>query len=143
MFTLSRGPNLVYGISVPQKVCCISNFSSPGYLDVQSVDLYGIIVLANLSNVQRSNGASSSSLVSERATDDKKVDGLGQNGKLAKIVDTTEMSKGPQDIPGHWLVTGAKLGVDKGKIVLRDKILFIELLIRGFYDCTYPFFSLY
>lgn len=44
-----------------------------------------------------------------------------QSGKLAKIVDMTEMSKGPQDVPGHWLVTGAKLGVDKGKIVLRVK----------------------
>lgn len=44
-----------------------------------------------------------------------------QIGKLAKIVDTTEMSKGPQDTPGHWLVTGAKLGVEKGKIVVRVK----------------------
>ncbi|KAL4021484.1 MACPF domain-containing protein CAD1-like [Cucumis melo var. makuwa] len=43
------------------------------------------------------------------------------NNKLAKLVDTTEMSKGPQDSPGHWLVTGAKLGVEKGKIVLRVK----------------------
>ncbi|VFQ81594.1 unnamed protein product [Cuscuta campestris] len=42
-------------------------------------------------------------------------------GKLGKIVDMTEMSKGPQDTPGHWLVTGAKLGVDRGKIVLRLK----------------------
>ncbi|GER24541.1 MAC/Perforin domain-containing protein [Striga asiatica] len=45
----------------------------------------------------------------------------GQIGKLAKIVDLSEMSKGPQDLPGHWLVTGAKLGVDKGRIVLRVK----------------------
>ncbi|XP_038882143.1 MACPF domain-containing protein CAD1-like [Benincasa hispida] len=44
-----------------------------------------------------------------------------QGNKLAKVVDTTEMSKGPQDSPGHWLVTGAKLGVEKGKIVLRVK----------------------
>ncbi|CAK9319803.1 unnamed protein product [Citrullus colocynthis] len=44
-----------------------------------------------------------------------------QGNKLAKLVDTTEMSKGPQDPPGHWLVTGAKLGVEKGKIVLRVK----------------------
>ncbi|KAK4743753.1 hypothetical protein SAY87_010065 [Trapa incisa] len=44
-----------------------------------------------------------------------------ESGKLVKIVDMTEMSKGPQDIPGHWLVTGAKLGVDKGKIILRIK----------------------
>ncbi|XP_074592547.1 MACPF domain-containing protein CAD1-like [Curcuma longa] len=41
--------------------------------------------------------------------------------KLAKIVDMTEMLKGPQDTPGHWLVTGAKLGVEKGKIVVRIK----------------------
>ncbi|XP_055807519.1 MACPF domain-containing protein CAD1-like [Solanum dulcamara] len=41
--------------------------------------------------------------------------------KLAKFVDMTEMSKGPQDPPGHWLVTGGKLGVAKGRIVLRLK----------------------
>ncbi|XP_057972866.1 MACPF domain-containing protein CAD1-like [Malania oleifera] len=41
--------------------------------------------------------------------------------KLVKFVDMTEMSKGPQDSPGHWLVTGGKLGVEKGKIVLRVK----------------------
>lgn len=41
--------------------------------------------------------------------------------KLLKIIDMSEMIKGPQDIPGHWLVTGAKLGVDKGKIILRLK----------------------
>jgi len=44
-----------------------------------------------------------------------------QIGKLAKFVDLTEMTKGPQDMPGHWLVTGAKLGVEKGRIVLRVK----------------------
>jgi hypothetical protein len=41
--------------------------------------------------------------------------------KLVKFVDMSEMSKGPQDPPGHWLVTGGKLGVEKGKIVLRVK----------------------
>lgn len=41
--------------------------------------------------------------------------------KLAKFVDMTEMSKGPQDAPGHWLVTGGKLGVEKGRIVVRVK----------------------
>lgn len=51
---------------------------------------------------------------------DKRLDNAGA-AKLAKLVDPTEMSKGPQDLPGHWLVTGAKLGVDKGKIVLRVK----------------------
>lgn len=65
---------------------------------------------------QRPEGTSSS------VSSDKKEDvSSSQIGKLAKIVDMTEMSKGPQDIPGHWLVTGAKLGVDKGKIVLRIK----------------------
>ncbi|CAL0324630.1 unnamed protein product [Lupinus luteus] len=41
--------------------------------------------------------------------------------KLVKFVDLSEMSQGPQDPPGHWLVTGGKLGVEKGKIVLRVK----------------------
>ncbi|KAJ7947206.1 MACPF domain-containing protein CAD1 [Quillaja saponaria] len=71
------------------------------------------------SAAQRVDGASSS--FSNKTTDDKKEDSLTQTGKLAKIVDMTEMSKGPQDIPGHWLVTGAKLGVEKSKIVLRIK----------------------
>lgn len=41
--------------------------------------------------------------------------------KLVKFVDMSEMNKGPEDPPGHWLVTGGKLGVEKGKIVLRVK----------------------
>ncbi|KAJ7961096.1 MACPF domain-containing protein [Quillaja saponaria] len=41
--------------------------------------------------------------------------------KLVKFVDMSGMSKGPHDPPGHWLVTGGKLGVEKGKIVLRVK----------------------
>ncbi|XP_010478331.1 PREDICTED: MACPF domain-containing protein CAD1 [Camelina sativa] len=55
------------------------------------------------------------------STEEKREDVSGQSGKLAKIVDSSEMLKGPQDLPGHWLVTGAKLGVEKGKIVLRVK----------------------
>ncbi|XP_044473987.1 MACPF domain-containing protein CAD1-like [Mangifera indica] len=43
------------------------------------------------------------------------------SNKLAKLIDMSEMSKGPQDPPGHWLVTGGKLGVEKGRIVLRVK----------------------
>ena len=53
--------------------------------------------------------------------DDTSSSTSGDNSKLAKIVDMTEMLKGPQDVPGHWLVTGAKLGVEKGKIVVRVK----------------------
>lgn len=41
--------------------------------------------------------------------------------KVAKFVDMSEMCKGPQDLPGHWLVTGGKLGVEKGRIVVRVK----------------------
>ena len=44
-----------------------------------------------------------------------------QVGKLDKIIDTTEVCRGPQDSPGHWLVTGAKLGIEKGKIIVRAK----------------------
>ncbi|CAL9044141.1 MACPF domain-containing protein CAD1-like isoform X1 [Musa acuminata AAA Group] len=42
-------------------------------------------------------------------------------GRLMKFVDLSEMKKGSDDIPGHWLVTGGKLGILKGKIVLRLK----------------------
>ncbi|GLJ13009.1 hypothetical protein SUGI_0203290 [Cryptomeria japonica] len=44
-----------------------------------------------------------------------------QSQKLLKYVDTTEISKGPQDTPGHWLVTAAKLDIDRGKISLQVK----------------------
>lgn len=44
-----------------------------------------------------------------------------QAPKLLKFVDTTEMTRGPLDLPGHWLVTGAKLFVDRGKIAVRAK----------------------
>ncbi|KAG6769642.1 hypothetical protein POTOM_025298 [Populus tomentosa] len=45
----------------------------------------------------------------------------GAGNKLAKFVDMSEMRRGPQDPPGHWLVTGGKLGVEKGRIALRVK----------------------
>ncbi|GAB2211308.1 hypothetical protein Droror1_Dr00016601 [Drosera rotundifolia] len=57
----------------------------------------------------------------EVTVDDKKTDATSVAMKLRKLVDCTEMSKGPQDSPGHWLITGAKLGIDKGRIVLRVK----------------------
>ncbi|KAL0409032.1 UNVERIFIED_CONTAM: MACPF domain-containing protein [Sesamum radiatum] len=43
-----------------------------------------------------------------------------QTQKLLKFVDTSEMRRGPSDSPGHWLVTGAKLDLEKGKICLRS-----------------------
>lgn len=41
--------------------------------------------------------------------------------KLLKFVDTSQVTMGPQDAPGYWLVTGAKLDVEKGKISLHVK----------------------
>ncbi|XP_073156882.1 MACPF domain-containing protein At4g24290-like [Henckelia pumila] len=44
-----------------------------------------------------------------------------QTPKLLRFVDTTEMTRGPQHAPGYWVVSGARLMVDKGKISLRVK----------------------
>ncbi|ESW32436.1 hypothetical protein PHAVU_002G322500 [Phaseolus vulgaris] len=44
-----------------------------------------------------------------------------QTQKMLKFVDTSQLCKGPQDSPGHWLVTGARLVLDKGKICLWAK----------------------
>ncbi|XP_073011079.1 MACPF domain-containing protein At1g14780 isoform X1 [Typha latifolia] len=41
--------------------------------------------------------------------------------KLLKFVDTSQITMGPQDSPGYWLVTGAKLDVEKGKVMLHVK----------------------
>uniref|UniRef100_A0A0D9VKR4 MACPF domain-containing protein n=1 Tax=Leersia perrieri TaxID=77586 RepID=A0A0D9VKR4_9ORYZ len=41
--------------------------------------------------------------------------------KLLRFVDTSQVTMGPQDNPGYWLVTGARLDVDKGKITLHVK----------------------
>ncbi|XP_073118213.1 MACPF domain-containing protein At4g24290-like isoform X2 [Elaeis guineensis] len=44
-----------------------------------------------------------------------------QTPKLLKLIDTTEMVRGPQVMPGYWVVSGAKLHVERGKISLRVK----------------------
>ncbi|XP_010271240.1 PREDICTED: MACPF domain-containing protein At1g14780 [Nelumbo nucifera] len=41
--------------------------------------------------------------------------------KLLKFVDLSELCKGAKDSPGHWLVTGAKLDLENGKICLQVK----------------------
>ncbi|KAK6921590.1 Membrane attack complex component/perforin (MACPF) domain [Dillenia turbinata] len=41
--------------------------------------------------------------------------------KQLKFVDRTHLCMGPQDSPGHWLVTGAQLNLEKGKICLHVK----------------------
>ncbi|XP_071686411.1 MACPF domain-containing protein At1g14780 isoform X2 [Rutidosis leptorrhynchoides] len=47
--------------------------------------------------------------------------------KLLKFVDMTEICRGPRDNPGHWLVTGAKLYLDKGKIRLLVKFSLLNI----------------
>ncbi|KAL7119654.1 hypothetical protein ACP275_02G075700 [Erythranthe tilingii] len=44
-----------------------------------------------------------------------------QASKLLRFVDVTEMTRGPQEPPGYWVVSGARLLVEKGKISLRVK----------------------
>lgn len=44
-----------------------------------------------------------------------------QTPKLLKLIDTTEMVRGPQVMPGYWVVSGAKLHVERGKVSLRVK----------------------
>ncbi|KAG7546347.1 Membrane attack complex component/perforin (MACPF) domain [Arabidopsis suecica] len=52
-----------------------------------------------------------------------------QAPKLLKFVDTSEMTRGPQESPGYWVVSGARLLVEKGKISLKVKYsLFTPIL---------------
>ncbi|MCH86367.1 MACPF domain-containing protein, partial [Trifolium medium] len=46
--------------------------------------------------------------------------------KLQKFVDTTEMIRGPDDTPGYWAVSGARLCVYNGKIYLLVKVSWIS-----------------
>ncbi|KAI3915103.1 hypothetical protein MKW92_030652 [Papaver armeniacum] len=49
--------------------------------------------------------------------------------KLLKFVDTTEMTRGPQDTPGYWVVSGARLLVERGKISLRVKYSLLTVML--------------
>lgn len=50
-----------------------------------------------------------------------------QTQKLLKFVDTTQLCRGPMDSPGHWLITGAKLDLEKGKICLQVKFSLLNV----------------
>uniref|UniRef100_A0A1D1XPT2 MACPF domain-containing protein At4g24290 n=1 Tax=Anthurium amnicola TaxID=1678845 RepID=A0A1D1XPT2_9ARAE len=52
-----------------------------------------------------------------------------QMPRLLKFVDTTEMARGPQDSPGYWVVSGAKLNVEKGKISLQVKYSLLTIMM--------------
>lgn len=51
-----------------------------------------------------------------------------QAPKLLKFVDTTEMTRGPQEPPGYWVVSGARLMVEKGRICLRVKYSLLTVI---------------
>ncbi|KAF3334839.1 MACPF domain-containing protein NSL1 [Carex littledalei] len=49
--------------------------------------------------------------------------------KLSKFVDTAEIRRGSDDLPGYWVVTGAKLCVEGGQISLKVKYsLLLEVI---------------
>ncbi|XP_062208139.1 MACPF domain-containing protein At4g24290-like [Phragmites australis] len=52
-----------------------------------------------------------------------------QTPKLLRFVDTTEMMRGPQDSPGYWVVSGAKLNLERGKISLRVKYSLLTAML--------------
>ncbi|XAR72181.1 hypothetical protein NMG60_11018733 [Bertholletia excelsa] len=47
--------------------------------------------------------------------------GRVESQKLLKFVDLAQLCRGPLDSPGYWLVTGARLVLEKGKICLHVK----------------------
>lgn len=51
-----------------------------------------------------------------------------QAPKLMKFVDTTEMMRGPQEPPGYWVVSGARLMVEKGRISLKVKYSLLTVI---------------
>ncbi|KAF6144654.1 hypothetical protein GIB67_006146 [Kingdonia uniflora] len=55
--------------------------------------------------------------------------------KFTKFIDTSHLCKGAQDSPGHWIVTGAKLDLEKGKIYLQVKfsLLYFSSMNAGTY----------
>ncbi|KAG6480003.1 hypothetical protein ZIOFF_063480 [Zingiber officinale] len=51
---------------------------------------------------------------------------LVQSRKLLKFVNIAEVVRGPHNVPGHWLVTAAKLTKEKGKITLHVKFALLH-----------------
>ncbi|CAG7887503.1 unnamed protein product [Brassica rapa] len=53
-----------------------------------------------------------------------------QAPKLLRFVDTSEMTRGPQESPGYWVVSGARLLVEKGKISLKVKYSLLTAIME-------------
>lgn len=52
-----------------------------------------------------------------------------QAPKLLKFVNTREMCRGPENNPGYWVVSGARLIVEKGKISLKVKYSLLTAML--------------
>ncbi|XP_043689676.1 MACPF domain-containing protein NSL1 isoform X2 [Telopea speciosissima] len=48
--------------------------------------------------------------------------------KLSHFLDTMEIVRGPEDLPGYWVVTGAKLCVEGGRISLKVKYSLLTII---------------
>ncbi|CAA3000230.1 MACPF domain-containing NSL1 [Olea europaea subsp. europaea] len=48
--------------------------------------------------------------------------------KMSHFVDTKELARGPQDPPGYWMVTGAKLCVESGMIRVKVKYSLLTII---------------
>ncbi|KAL5772361.1 hypothetical protein ACOSP7_011962 [Xanthoceras sorbifolium] len=48
--------------------------------------------------------------------------------KMSNFVDTKEMVRGPEDPPGYWVVTGAKLCVEGGRISIKAKFSLLTIM---------------
>lgn len=50
--------------------------------------------------------------------------------KLMFFVDTKEMVRGPENSPGYWVVTGAKLCVEDGRITIKAKYSLLTIMLE-------------
>lgn len=48
--------------------------------------------------------------------------------KMSSFVDTKEMVRGPEDAPGYWVVTGAKLCLEGGRISIKVKYSLLAIM---------------
>ncbi|XAR66492.1 hypothetical protein NMG60_11012756 [Bertholletia excelsa] len=50
--------------------------------------------------------------------------------KLTSVVDTKEMIRGPEDPPGYWVVTGARLCIEGGRISIKAKYSLLTIMLE-------------
>lgn len=48
--------------------------------------------------------------------------------KMSNFVDTNEMVRGPEHLPGYWVITGAKLCVEGGRISIKAKYSLLAIM---------------